>query len=110
KAKWFNHEWIKQTDNIALIVQMRNVLIERGIQDVDPVYLDKVLSAVKERMTYISDFWGQASFFFQQPDSYDVEAIKPKWNAQKTSFFEELIAELKNQTIWEAPLLESFFK
>ncbi|GGH07950.1 glutamate--tRNA ligase [Sphingobacterium alkalisoli] len=110
KAKWFNHEWIKQTDNIALIVQMRNILVEHGIEEVDPVFLDGVLSAVKERMTYISDFWTQTSFFFQRPISYDVEAIKPKWNAQKTSFFEELIIELIELPVWEASALESFFK
>ncbi|MBE8721721.1 glutamate--tRNA ligase [Sphingobacterium pedocola] len=110
KAKWFNHEWIKQTDNIALIVQMRNILVEHGIEKVDPIFLDGVLSAVKERMTYISDFWTQTSFFFQRPNSYDVEAIKPKWNAQKTSFFEELVVELIELPVWEASALDLFFK
>src|SRR5690606_42029614 len=69
-------------------------------------YLTTVLTAVKERLTYVSDFWGQASFFFEEPTQYDVDAVKPKWNADKTAFFENIISEFENQTDWTAVSLE----
>ena len=110
KAKWFNHEWIKQTDNALLLPQVTALLESKGVKDVPENYLSKVLANVKERMTYVADFWSQASFFFQQPETYDIEAVKPKWNAEKTVFFENIISDFENQNDWTASTLEVLFK
>lgn len=110
KAKWFNHEWIKKTNNVELLPQIKEVLAQHHISTVDDAYLNTVLSAVKERLTYVADFWGQASFFFAIPDEYDVDAVKPKWNAEKTAFFENIITEFEKQEDWTAASLEPFFK
>lgn len=110
KAKWFNHEWIKKTDNAELIPQIKELLAQNQVTDIDDSYLSTVLDAVKERLTYVSDFWSQASFFFQEPSQYDVDAVKPKWNADKTAFFENIITEFEQQEEWKASNLEPFFK
>lgn len=110
KAKWFNHEWIKRESNEVLIPQVTEVLNQNGITVSDNAFLTKVLGAVKERMTYISDFWSQASFFFQEPETYDVDAVKPKWNSEKTAFFEDVISLFKDQDTWTAATLEPLFK
>lgn len=110
KAKWFNHEWIKKTDNAELIPQIKELLAQNQVTDIADSYLSTVLDAVKERLTYVSDFWSQASFFFQEPSQYDVDAVKPKWNADKTAFFENIITEFEQQEEWKASNLEPFFK
>jgi glutamyl-tRNA synthetase len=110
KAKWFNHEWIKKAENRELFPQINEVLVAYNVANVDKNYLDTVLTAVKERLTYVSDFWGQASFFFEEPKHYDIDAVKPKWNADKTAFFENIISEFENQSDWTASALEPFFK
>ncbi len=110
KAKWFNHEWIKRSEDEVLLPQLNDVLAEHGVHDVDPRYLSAVLSLVKERLTFLPDFWEQASFFFKQPDSYDLAAVQPKWTAEKTTFFSEMIAQLENFDPWHSAELESFYK
>jgi len=109
KAKWFNHEWIKNADNEVLMPQINQIIGNNGVQNVDATFVSNVLTAVKERLTYVSDFWTQASFFFVSPDVYDVDAVKPKWTAQKTAFFEDIIQGLATQD-WNAAALELFFK
>lgn len=109
KAKWFNHEWIKRTDNTELLPVINQILQQSGVTPVDNVLLSKVLSAVKERMTYLSDFWGQASFFFEAPKHFDVDAVKPKWNAEKTKFFNDILVHFE-RIDWQANSLEPFFK
>lgn len=110
KAKWFNHEWIKQTDSVRLLAQIKENVTQHDLNNVDESYLLTVLSAVKERMTYMGDFWTQASFFFEVPVTYDIDAVKPKWNADKTIFFENIIADFEKQTDWSATVLEPLFK
>ena len=110
KAKWYNHEWIKKTDNNSLLPQIKDLLAEQSISSVEENYLQNVLSAVKERLTYVSDFWSQASFFFVEPAQYDVDAVKPKWNGDKTTFFENMLQTFAQQEDWSAVALEPLFK
>jgi len=110
KAKWFNHEWIKKTSNTAILPKVEEVLNRHGIASHRTEYVLKVLALVKERMTFVEDFWEQASFFFIMPESYDVDAVKPKWNENKTAFFQDIAREFVTLPIWKADSLEPFFK
>ncbi|SFS61997.1 glutamate--tRNA ligase [Sphingobacterium wenxiniae] len=110
KAKWFNHEWIKQTSDEELLPKVTEILSQHGIEKVDAAYQAKILGLVKERMTFVEDFWEQASFFFKTPEAYDVDAVKPKWNADKTAFFQHISIVFAEVEDWNAATLEPLFK
>ncbi|MBB2953988.1 glutamate--tRNA ligase [Sphingobacterium sp. JUb56] len=110
KAKWFNHEWIKKSSNEDLLPQIKALLTLHNVQKVDDHFVTEVLSAVKERLTFVSDFWEQASFFFVQPENYDLAAVKPKWSAEKTDFFQKVNSEFGEFESWDASALEAYFK
>lgn len=86
KAKWFNHEWIKHSSD-ALIAQRLKDLYPAEYQQLDQSYLQKVIGLIKDRCTFLSDFWQQGSFFFKAPVDIDTAAIQPKWNEEKAAFF-----------------------
>jgi glutamyl-tRNA synthetase len=110
KAKWFNHEWIKKLTVDRLQLTVKNVLSTKGIDVKDDVYLAKVIGLVKDRCTLLPDFYEQAAFFFKTPEQWDVEAVKPKWNADKKIFFEEFVTLLSGIGNWELGELENNFK
>src|SRR5690606_14383236 len=110
KAKWFNHEWIKNTANDQLLPEIDKLLKDNGVSTADPALIDAVLSAIKERLTFLSDFWQQASFFFVHLERYDVEAIRPKWNTHKTAFFEDIVHIFEEQSEWKAAVIDTLFK
>ncbi|MFD1771805.1 glutamate--tRNA ligase [Sphingobacterium suaedae] len=110
KAKWFNHEWIKRSENTALLPQVRDILDGHQVITADDRYLQAVLTLVKERLTFVEDFWSQAAFFFQAPTEYDADAVRPKWNSEKTRFFEEISDAFSDVTNWNAQEIEPFFK
>jgi glutamyl-tRNA synthetase len=110
KAKWFNHEYIKKATAGSLKADVRRILADSGISIIDDEQLEKVIALVKERCTLLSDFVEQAGFFFQTPQKWDVDAIKPKWNEAKQSFFGDVIEYLQQQTTWNGPDLEHGFK
>ena len=113
KAKWFNHEYIKKSQVSSIKNQVLEILKAKNIQVQDNDYFDKVLEMVKERMVFLQDFWEQASFFFEQPANYDLNAVKPKWSEAKTKFFNQLIKKydsVKTSEGWESVQLESEFK
>src|SRR5690606_33709656 len=90
--------------------QIEGVLNQHEVTSRPSDYVLKVLALVKERMTFVEDFWEQASFFFTIPDIYDVDAVKPKWNENKTASFQNIAADFETMQEWTAISLEPFFK
>ena len=109
KAKWFNHEYVKQSDTGRLKGEILQILNDNGISVADDEYFEQVLSLVKDRLVFLQDFWDQASFFFEQPKEYDLNAVKSKWNDEKTIFFREYISTANGDGS-SASELESSFK
>ncbi|WP_353181850.1 glutamate--tRNA ligase [Parapedobacter lycopersici] len=109
KAKWFNHEWIKLLPNQVLMPQIMTELADQGV-DADETYVDTILTLVKERLTFTADFWEQTAYFFRQPDAYDLAAIQPRWNDEKTAFFRDILTTLNAFEPWHRAELESCYK
>jgi len=110
KAKWFNHEYIKRAESQKLKPEILAILKDKNISIADDDFLGKVIDMVKDRLTFLQDFWDQASFFFEEPKEYDLNAVKHKWNEDKTEFFKEvsnLYSKVDNQSATE---LEAIFK
>jgi glutamyl-tRNA synthetase len=110
KAKWFNHEWIKKSEVRNLAARVRDLFNERGITTIDSSVLEKVMGLVKDRCTLLTDFYDQSYFFFKPPAKWDVDAVKPKWNEAKQSFFAELIHNYELTDDWKGISLENSFK
>jgi len=91
KAKWFNQEWIKRTDNKVLATLLQPFLEAAKIEVHEAPYLVKVIGLVKDRCHLLADFIAQSHFFFSAPTSIDTAAILPKWEEKKQRFFDELV-------------------
>ena len=110
KAKWFNHEWIKRLEVGSLKLEVKTLLLEKGIIVTDDTILEKVIGLVKDRCQLLTDFVQQSDYFFKAPETIDTAAVKPKWNEAKNLFFAELIRNYALTTDWEAHTLENNLK
>jgi len=110
KAKWFNAEWIKKSEAGSLKSDVQQVLKDNGIDIPDDDRLVKVIDKVKDRCVLLTDFYKQAGYFFEQPQAYDIDSVKPKWSDAKTEFFSLLTDKLNTINDWEASHLENLFK
>jgi len=115
KAKWFNQEWIKKTDDATLATLVKPFFDDAQIEVHEPSYLVKVIGLVKDRCHLLTDFITQSSFFFQAPSQIDTAALLPKWDDKKQAFFSALMLEYqtmlsKGVTLTQASELELHFK
>jgi glutamyl-tRNA synthetase len=110
KAKWFNHEWIKKSEDANLEPEVKKILEEKGVSVPDDTLLKKVIGLVKERCALLPDFYDQCSFFFKSPAEFDVNAVRPKWNEEKKNFFIAYADKLSSLSEWTASFLENTFK
>ena len=110
KAKWFNHEWIKKLPVGNYLARVKENFVEKGIAINDDAHFAKILELVKERCTLLTDFFEQASFFYQSPDTYDETSVKPKWDTGKQEFFSELVSRYNSISDWDLNSIETEFK
>ena len=110
KAKWFNQEWVKQSDVEYLFPLVKAMFDKKDVHISDDNYFKTIIHLVKERCALISDFYEQAVYFFMAPAKIDVDAVKPKWSVEKSNFFEELSLQLANLNEWEVAIIEQTFK
>ena len=74
KIRWFNHHYMQDQDNDALALQFQQN--HSALKEIDVNYIGLVIGLVKERATFISDFWSLSAFFFEAPQNYDEKAYK----------------------------------
>ncbi len=110
KAKWFNQEWIKKfpVSNYESIV--KKCFTDKDVKIENDEYFINILELVKDRCTLLTDFYDQAAYFFKAPSQLDTEAVKSKWNKEKTDFFQEYIDKLNAIPTWNTAEIEEAFK
>lgn len=107
KAKWFNQQYILQTDNQKLATLVQPFFEKENIT-ATTTQLETIVGMVKERCHLLSDFVPQARFFFEDPTVGDMSDIKAKWTLEKTAFFNTWSQGL-NELEWTLEALETSF-
>ena len=76
KAQWFNQQYIKTTPNGCwLIDRWKN-----PGHSVSKETAAKIVSIMKERVTFPQEIWEQAKFLFFAPTQFDDSVVSKKWN------------------------------
>jgi glutamyl-tRNA synthetase len=109
KAKWFNHQYLQKKSNNQLAIEFREFLRAHNYQD-DIVRLEKLVSLVKERVSFVKDIWDQTDFFFKAPVSYDPEAVKKRWKDDSAALLKELRSLLENLSDFSPAAIEPIVK
>ncbi|SDC60771.1 glutamate--tRNA ligase [Williamwhitmania taraxaci] len=98
KAKWFNQQYLRMKSDAELATLYMPILEEKGIS-VQTEYVESVVALVKDRATFMSDFWPSSSYFFVAPDSYDEKVVAKFWKENIPA----LISELRERVAIIAP-------
>ncbi|MGB1042795.1 MAG: glutamate--tRNA ligase [Tenacibaculum sp.] len=94
KTQWFNQQYMQAKSNEELTNFYLPILNEKLNDEqvtTNKEYVTKVVSLVKERATFVADFWELSNFFFQNPVDYDAKAVKKQWKETTGELMQELI-------------------
>jgi len=94
KTKWFQQQYMQTKSDAFLTELYLPILAEKGIEK-DKEYVLNVVSLIKERAVFVTDFWELSNFFFETPASYDEKASKKNWKPDTAEIMQELISEIK---------------
>jgi glutamyl-tRNA synthetase len=99
KAKWFNQQYLHRKSNEELAEEFALLLSKEKINQKSEIrnqkFIEDVCGLVKEKATFVSDFWNLSSYLFIAPIEYDQDIIRKRWNENSKKIFETLIENLE---------------
>lgn len=112
KTKWYNHQYLQQKSATALVPAFMAILKEKTAAQSasDDHYVAKVIDLVKERASFVSDFWELSHFFFEAPARYDDTALQKQWKAETPAIMAQIAALVGSTDNYSAERLETTIK
>ena len=107
KNKWFNHQYLQKQTDESLALSFKKDLENRNISTALDV--TKIVSLIKERANFVSEFWDLADYFFVAPTSYDEKAAK-NWAANTGDLLKQLITILNEINDFTSANIETVVK
>ncbi|MGG7035875.1 MAG: glutamate--tRNA ligase [Flavobacterium sp.] len=110
KNKWFNHQYIIKKDNETLAKMFADIVAEKEIsKNYSFEEITKIVSLIKERAHFVSEFWDLSDYFFVAPTLYDEKARK-NWKEETPILMKELISVLTTISDFTSVNIETIVK
>jgi len=111
KNKWFNHQYLQKQSDESLAKAFAPTLGDKGfdVYDLNWDNVIRIVSLIKERANFVSDFWELADYFFVAPTSYDEKAAK-NWKEETPNLMQQLISVLENIGDFTSVTIETIVK
>ncbi len=94
KTKWYNQHYLQSKSDGELASLFRSVLADKEVPHSvrDDRFVENVVSLIKERATFVSDFWELSDYFFVAPSSYNEKAVKKQWKEDTPEIMNQLVS------------------
>ena len=98
KTKWYNHQYLQLKSDSELAQQFISSVGKQhpSILEKDKSYVETVVSLIKERSNFVSDFWELGNYFFESPPDYNEKAVKKQWKENTPQILENLVSFLSS--------------
>jgi len=114
KTKWFQHQYLIRKEDRELAALFEPVLKGR-LGSIDslsyaPEFLEQVIALLKERATFVADFWDLGDFFFVRPSKFDEKAAKKTWKEGTADIMSSLMVVLEQIDDFSSENVENVVK
>ena len=112
KNKWFNHQYLQKQSDESLVDLFISDLNKRDFSFVEMTnrtFMERIISSIKERANFVSDFWELADYFFVAPTSYDEKAAK-NWKEETPALMKQVIEVLESIDDFTSLNIETILK
>ncbi|MFZ4105175.1 glutamate--tRNA ligase [Flavobacterium sp.] len=107
KNKWFNHHYLQEQSDESLTKAYLPILAEKGVST--SLDVPKIVSLIKERANFVSEFWELSDYFFIAPTLYDEKASK-NWKEETPDLMRQLISVIESIEDFNSVSIETIVK
>jgi glutamyl-tRNA synthetase len=107
KLNWLNAEHLRNKSNEELLPMLKEELTKYKVNpsEFSSDFLLNVIEAMKERVSFVREFYEKSPYFFHGPVEYDESAVKKRWNENTPAQLKKLV---ENFNKFESPSKDEF--
>ncbi|MEP3208502.1 MAG: glutamate--tRNA ligase [Maribacter sp.] len=112
KTKWYNQHYLQER-SVSELTDLFLPIIREKVLDSDQAdrsSIERIVSLVKERAVFVSDFWELANYFFIAPSSYNEKASKKQWKVDTAEILNQLVSVLEGVQDFSSENVETSVK
>ena len=118
KTKWYNHYYLQEQDDAVLLNSFKPILANKLSQEQtfdlnlaeNDDYITRVISLIKERASFVLDFWELGAYFFRTPNSYNEKMVKKQWKENTPDILNQIASLLDSLEDFSSSKLEDVIK
>ena len=116
KTKWYNQQYLQNrddadlTESFGLLLDEKLTSEQRSHDCARPDKLTKIVSLIKERAVFVSDFWELSNYFFVAPTSYNEKATRKQWKEDTADIMNQLVSVLESIDDFTSKTIETHVK
>ncbi|MEM9363397.1 MAG: glutamate--tRNA ligase [Bacteroidota bacterium] len=105
KTKWYNHQYLqyKPDEELADLFLARH---HSSLDNKEHNYIEQVVSLIKERASFVGDFWDLGSYFFVPPAEYNEKAVKKQIKEDTPEILRQVASTIKNVSDFSSQKIE----
>jgi glutamyl-tRNA synthetase len=94
KTEWFQHHYMQEQPLGNLVQQFLPILAQKEIYP-EEAYVQDVIYTIRERASFVSEFWDLSFFYFEAPKVFDKKSAKKAWKKDSAEWMHVLIGKLE---------------
>jgi glutamyl-tRNA synthetase len=94
KARWYNQQFLRNRPPEQLAESFAEVVQARGYTP-DYDYLVRVCRLLRDKATFVSQFWELGYYFFEPPAQFDAKVVRKKFDVQAETFLKHLLEAIE---------------
>ena len=112
KTKWYNQHYLQEAPDAELAISFLPIVKAKteNTENANIGYVTKVVSLIKERAVFVSDFWELSDYFFEAPVAYEEKAAKKQWKEDTAEIMTDLISVIDGITNFSSENTEAQVK
>lgn len=97
KLLWLNETHLRAKSNEELVQLLKEEMKKSTFSPADYTdeYLQQVITVMKERVSFIYEFYEKGFYFFSSPVSYDEAVVKKRWKDDSALLLKKYVEEIQ---------------
>lgn len=112
KNRWFNQQWLQRKSDAELAGTLLPLLNANDVPESlkTKERLLNIVPLLKERASFVGEFWELGHFFFVDPKDYNEKAVKKQWRPDTAELMENIRALIASVEPFTAEGLQASIK
>lgn len=95
KLNWLNFQHLRKKSDEEVLSLLKDYLssLSYNVQSYPDDYLLKVISVMRDRVSFVREYYEKSRYFFEVPSEYDPEAVRKRWRKESSEYLKAIADE-----------------